>query len=197
MLLEPINLAVYRASSSSLKKSTPCYRACADVLSPRRWTCMGCSALCCICCVWAASGDFCPARFPNGAQRTRTLPSGVSPTKTVSAFWSGLLKNQVGAARLKLGRSASATCLIVDAQSVKSTDTAAPKGYDAGKKISGIKRHIGVDTQGFPHAVAATTAEVTERKGALQALSRCKANLGKVQNVLADANRKTLYYVLK
>ena len=80
---------------------------------------------------------------------------------------------------------------------MKSTDTAAPKGYDAGKKISGIKRHIGVDTQGFPHAVAATTAEVTERKGALQALSRCKANLGKVQNVLADANRKTLYYVLK
>ena len=158
---------------------------------------MGCSALCCICCVRAASGDFFPSSFPNGAQRTRTLPSGVSPTKTVLAFWSGLLKNQVGAARLKLGRSAPPTCLIVDAQSVKSTDTAAPKGYDAGKKISGIKRHIGVDTQGFPHTLAATTAEVTERKGALQALSRCKTNLGKVQSVLADANRKTLYYVLK
>ena len=75
----------------------------------------------------------------------------------------------------------------MDAQSVKNTDTAALKGYDAGKKVSGIKRHIVVDTQGFPHAVAVTTAEVTDRKGALQAMRRCKANLGKVQSVLADS----------
>ncbi len=77
--------------------------------------------------------------------------------------------------------------MIVDAQSVKNTDTAGSKGYDAGKKVSGIKRHIGVDTQGFPHAVAVTTAEVTDRKGALQAMRRCKASLGKVQSVLADS----------
>ena len=76
--------------------------------------------------------------------------------------------------------------MIVDAQSVKNTDTAALKGYDAGKKVSSIKRHIGVDTQGLPHAIAVTTAEVTDRKGALQALGRCKANLGRVQSVLAD-----------
>jgi Transposase DDE domain len=37
--------------------------------------------------------------------------------------------------------------IIVDAQSVKNTDTAENKGYDAGKKVSGIKRHIAVDTQ--------------------------------------------------
>ena len=74
----------------------------------------------------------------------------------------------------------------MNAQSVKNTDTAALKGYDAGKKVSGIKRHIEVDTQGLPHAVAVTTAEVTDRKVALQALSRCKANLSRVQSVLAD-----------
>jgi len=76
--------------------------------------------------------------------------------------------------------------LIVDAQSVKNTDSAEHKGYDAGKKVSGIKRHIAVDTQGLPHAVAVTTAEVTDRKGALEAMARCKANLGRVQSVLAD-----------
>ena len=70
---------------------------------------------------------------------------------------------------------------------MKNTDTAGYKGYDAGKKVSGIKRHICVDTQGFPHAVAVTTAEVTDRKGALQALQRCKASLGKVQSLLADS----------
>ena len=53
--------------------------------------------------------------------------------------------------------------MICDAQSVKNTDTAGCKGYDAGKKVSGIKRHIVVDTQGWPHAVAVTPAEVTDR----------------------------------
>ena len=38
----------------------------------------------------------------------------------------------------------------------------------------------------FPRGVAVTTAEVTDRNGALQALSRCKSHLGKVQSVLAD-----------
>ena len=88
--------------------------------------------------------------------------------------------------RTKLERSAWPTLLIVDAQSVKNTDTAKLKGYDTGKKVSGIKRHIAVDTQGLPHAVAVTTANVTDRKGALQALKRCKANLASVQSVLCD-----------
>lgn len=79
------------------------------------------------------------------------------------------------------------TLLIVDAQSVKNTDTAGNKGYDAGKKVSGIKRHICVDTQGLPHAIAVTTAEVTDRKGALQAMQRCKGGLVRVQSVLADS----------
>ena len=75
----------------------------------------------------------------------------------------------------------------MDAQSVKNTDTAALKGYDAGKKVSGIERHIAADTQRFPHAVDVTTAEVTDRKGALQALKPCKPNLGRVQSVLCDS----------
>jgi len=80
-------------------------------------------------------------------------------------------------ARKRRGRNPCSALLIVDAQSVKNTDTAKLKGYDAGKKVSGIKRHIAVDTQGLPHVVAATTAEVTDRKGALQALCRCKRAL--------------------
>ncbi len=75
----------------------------------------------------------------------------------------------------------------MDAQSVKNADTAASKGYDAGKKISGIKRHIAVDTLGLPHAVAVTTANVTDRKGALQAFERCKGSLTSVVSVLTDS----------
>jgi len=76
--------------------------------------------------------------------------------------------------------------LIVDAQSVKNTDTAMHKGYDAGKKISGFKRHIAVDTMGLPHALAVSTADVTGRVGALQALAHNKAHLGQVHSVLCD-----------
>ena len=53
-------------------------------------------------------------------------------------------------------------------------------------KVSGIKRHIAVDTQGLPHALAVTTADITDRKGCLPALERDKDNLGAVQKVLAD-----------
>jgi len=74
----------------------------------------------------------------------------------------------------------------MDAQSVKNTDSAEQKGYDAGKKVSGIKRHIAVDTQGLPHAVAVTTAEVTDRNGAFAAIDRCKPNLVRVESVLVD-----------
>lgn len=97
------------------------------------------------------------------------------------------LKNQVGAAREKLERSAKPKLLIVDAQSVKNTDTAGSKGYDAGKKVSGIKRHICVDTQGQHHAIAVTTAEVTDRKRALLAMQRSKGSLDEVQSVFADS----------
>ena len=81
-------------------------------------------------------------------------------------------KNQVGMARNKQGRNARTTLLIVDARGVKKSDTAGQKGYDAAKKVSGIKRHLAVDTQGFTYAPSVTTAEVTDRKGALFALKQ-------------------------
>jgi len=76
--------------------------------------------------------------------------------------------------------------MIIDAQSVKNTDTAESKGYDAGKKVSGIKRHIAVDTQGLPHAIHITTANITDRNGAIEAFSLNKNILTDVKNVLAD-----------
>ena len=78
------------------------------------------------------------------------------------------------------------TFLIVDAQSVKNTDTAEEKGYDGGKKVSGIKRTIAVDTQGLPHAIAVTTANVTDRDAAIVALVAHKDVLEKVEKVLCD-----------
>ena len=92
----------------------------------------------------------------------------------------------VGEVRKAHGRQEQTSFIIIDAQSVKNTDTAENKGYDAGKKISGIKRHIAVDTQGLPHAIHITTANVTDRNGAIEALSLRKNDLLLVKNVLVD-----------
>ena len=97
-----------------------------------------------------------------------------------------VLKKSVGAARRSNGRKERTSFCIVDSQSVKNTDSAENKGYDSGKKVSGIKRHIAVDTQGLPHAIHVTTANVTDRAGALAMLDRRRSNLSQVQNVLVD-----------
>ena len=74
----------------------------------------------------------------------------------------------------------------MDSQSVKNTDSADQKGYDAGKKVSGIKRHIAVDTEGLPHAIHITTANVTDRAGALAMFDQHRDGLSQVRNVLVD-----------
>jgi len=76
--------------------------------------------------------------------------------------------------------------VIVDAQSVKNTDTAKEKGYDGGKNVSGIKRHIAVDTNGLLHGVEVTTANVTDRDGALAVAIRHHSDFSSVEKVLAD-----------
>ena len=92
----------------------------------------------------------------------------------------------VGEIRIANGQKEKTSFIIVDAQSIKNTDTAAKKGYDGGKKVSGIKRHIAVDTQGLPHAFEVTTANVTDRQGAIDAFETHGENLEDVEAVLAD-----------
>lgn len=84
------------------------------------------------------------------------------------------------------GRKEKTSFCITDAQSVKNTDTAEAKGFDGGKLVSGIKRHISVDTEGLPHAVHVTTANVTDRAGAIEMSERYKDNLSEVVNMLVD-----------
>jgi transposase len=55
-----------------------------------------------------------------------------------------------------------------------------------GKKISGVKLHLAVDTCGLPHAIKVTTAGVSDREGALEMLRAYAPNLSKVTKVLCD-----------
>ena len=84
------------------------------------------------------------------------------------------------------GRNEKTSMIILDAQSVKNTESAQEKGYDAGKKVSGIKRHIAVDTNGLPHGIAVTTANVTDRAGALVLIETNKNQFTHVTKALVD-----------
>ena len=56
----------------------------------------------------------------------------------------------------------------------------------AEKKVSGIKLHVGVDILGLPHAISATTADVTDRMGAIQMYEQFAPNLAAIIKVLCD-----------
>ena len=116
--------------------------------------------------------------LPGLAHLLQVFPAASDPTRRSNSILE-LLK------KIGLRKERTSFC-IVDSQSVKNTDSAENKGYDSGKKVSGIKRHIAVDTQGLPHAIHVTTANVTDRAGALAMFDRRRANLSQVQNVLVD-----------
>jgi hypothetical protein len=59
-----------------------------------------------------------------------------------------------------MGREASPSAGVIDSQSVKTTESGWPRGYDAGKKIKGRKRHIITDTQGFLDGAVVRTADI-------------------------------------
>jgi putative transposase len=82
--------------------------------------------------------------------------------------------------REKEGREKEATAGILDSQSVKTTQEAETKGYDAGKKIKGRKRHLLVDTLGLLMVSWITTADMQDRDAAQAVLSMQHTALKKV-----------------
>jgi transposase len=127
----------------------------------------------------------------------RLLPREFPPPGTVYwwfARWAAdgtlqqlhdVLREQV---RVQAGRRPAPTAAIVDSQSPRAADTVprASRGWDAGKKVNGRKRHLAVDTMGLLLVVMVTAASVQDRDAARGLLWRLRASYRGIRLVWAD-----------
>jgi transposase len=125
----------------------------------------------------------------------RLLPRDFPPYSTVQRFfyrwredgvWQRVNHDLVMRAREAEGREASPSAGVIDSQSVKTTEAGGPRGFDAGKKIKGRKRHILTDTTGLLVAAKVHEAGVQDRDGAVPLLASVRSCLPWLRHVFAD-----------
>jgi putative transposase len=125
----------------------------------------------------------------------RMLPAEFPPWQTVyyyfrkwrEAEWFIVLNDALRReVRLEAGRESEPSAAIIDAQTVKTDEQAEARGYDAGKKTKGRKRHILVDTLGLLLIAVVLTADIQDRDGAKILFSRIKERMPRLFLIWAD-----------